>query len=210
MKICLRSLVSLAVGYLFAGTVVAASTAGPTLYQTANVWDPAVGPGERIGAAWLIREKQKIRGRMMSKVPTAGVPQTLWIVVFNNPSACAGSPCMDTDIGNAAVGASVFNGSGAISAADGNGSGVFNVDFELPAGQLPDGLFVLVGDPKGLHRGRGFGAEVHLIIDEHPLPADSWISDLTTTHFPGAGPNSTVAVAILLGCSSKSCPASVL
>ena len=110
------------------------------------------------------------------------------------------------------MGASVFNGSGAISAADGSGYGVFNVDFELPAGQLPEGLFLLVGDPKGLHRGRGVGAEVHLIIDEHPLPAqgDSWIPDLTTTHFPGAGPNTTVAVAIFLGCAGKSCPPSVL
>jgi len=213
MKLLLRLSSSLAVGCLLAGMAMSASADRPTLYQTANVWNPAGGPEDRVGAAWLIRDQQNIRGRIMSRVPAAGLPETLWIVVFNNPAACAASPCMDTDIPNPAVGASVFNGSGAIGAADGSGGyGVFNVDFELPAGQLPDGLFLLVGDPKGLHRGRGVGAEVHLIIDEHPLPAqgDSWIPDLTTTHFPGAGPNTTVAVAIFLGCSGESCPPSVL
>lgn len=218
MKFVVKTLTLFSVGCVLAGITSSASATNkghhPTArYQTANVWAPP-SPETRIGAAWLIREKQRIRGRIMSKVPNSGFPQTLWIVVFNNPAACASSPCADTDIANPAVKASVFNGSGAISASDGNGGhGVFNVDFELLDKPLPKGLFLLVGDPKGLYPWRGYRAEVHLIIDEHPLPGlgESWIPDLTTTHFPGAGPNTTVAVAIFLGCRnrSKSCPESV-
>ena len=182
-------------------------------HQTANVFDAAAGPGVRLGAAWLVRTRNEIRGRYMAYVPTAGDPYTLWMVVFNSPSECATSPCSSADIANPAVRASVFNASGAISADNGVGGGVIDIDFERLAGRLPSGLFLLAGDTRGLRRGRGFGAEVHLVVDQHPSitpGADSWIADLTTTHFPGQGPNTTASVAIFLPCPTSICPASVL
>jgi hypothetical protein len=184
-----------------------------TRYQTANVFDAINGPGVRLGAAWLIRSKHGIQGRIMTYVPSAGDPYTLWLVVFNRPSECATTPCSAADIANPAVDASVFNGSGAISASNGLGGGVINFDFARLAGRLPRDLFVLVGDPRGLFRNRGFAAEIHLVVDQHPpiVPgADSWIADLTTTNFPGAGPSFNVAAAIFLACPGASCPASVL
>jgi hypothetical protein len=182
-------------------------------YQTANVFDGAAGPSKRQGAAWLVRTKNEIKGRIMTNVPSAGDPYTLWLVVFNNPSECATLPCSGADIANPAVAASVYNGSGAISASNGLGGGVINIDFRRLAGKLPTDLFLLAGDPRGLIRNRGFTAEVHLVVDQHPSiapGADSWIADLTTTHPPGGGPNTRAAVSIFLGCPDPSCPASVL
>lgn len=193
--------------------VQSALTYLPTRYQTANVFDPTVGPSVYQGAAWLKRSKNGIQGRIMANVPTAGDPYTLWVVVFNKPQYCAAMPCAPSDIANEAVHASVFNGSGAISAANGNGGGVFNVDFEVVAGNLPNDLFILAGDLRGLLRDRGFGAEVNLVIDQHPsiTPGSmSWISDLTTTNFPGGGPNVGHGVAIFVACPATSCPDSLL
>ncbi len=179
-------------------------------YQTSNVIDAAAG--FRKGAAWLIRSKNGIDGRIMSNVPTAGDPYTLWVIVFNNPAACDG-PCDDPDVGNPAVRASVFNGTGAISADNGNGGGVVNLDFSIVGGNLPGDLFILIGEGSGLGRNKGFDAQVVLIIDQHPpiVPGDAeWITDLTTTNFPGAGPAVNNAVAVFLPCPDSSCPASVL
>lgn len=182
----------------------------PRRYQTANVFDAAAGPGLRQGAAWLLRSRNEVSGRIMANVPTAGDPYTLWLIVFNNPGACDG-PCDDPDIGNPATGASIFNGSGAISADNGHGGGVINIDFSVPTGNLPDGLFTMVGD--GIDRWNGFGAQVTLVIDQHPpiTPGGvSWIGDLTTTNPPGMGPAVNVAVAVFAPCTNGSCPPSVL
>ena len=190
----------------------ASSSHGPLRYQTANVFDTAVGPGRRLGASWLIRSRNHIRGRIMTNVPTAGDAYTLWAIVFNNPSACDG-PCNDPDIANPKVRASVYNASGAISSSNGLGGGVVNIDFEMDGGKLPNDLFVLVGEPRGLLRNRGFRAEVHLVVDQHPpiaIGGDSWIADLTTTNFPGTGPVVSVAASILVACTERSCPESVL
>lgn len=184
----------------------------PRRYQTANVFDAASGPGVRKGAAWMIRSKNGITGRIMTKVPTAGDPYTLWFVVFNNPAACEG-PCDDPDLANPDVGGSVFNASGAISASDGNGGGVVNIDFSVVAGNLPNDLFILIGEGGGLRRNHGYDAQVVLVVDQHPNiqpGTDSWIGDLTTTKFPMAGPAVSTAFAIFAPCPDSSCPDSVL
>ena len=183
-----------------------------TRFQTANVFSPATGPGVRQGAAWLVRSKNGLKGRMMTNVPTAGDPYTLWVAVFTNPSKCATSPCTPADSTNPEVKASVFNGSGAISSDNGKGGGVVNIDFSTLAGRLPNGLFVLEGNKNGALRNKVYSAEVHVVIHQHPAIAPgamSWISDLTTT-VAGGGPNKAVAVGIFSACPTTTCPASVL
>lgn len=204
------------------GTVLLAASAYADhgRYQTSNAVDLSGAGNDYTGAAWLIRTEDGVSGRVMSEVSTAGDPYTLWVIVFNNPAECAGSPCGEADLGNPAVGGSVFSGTGAISAADGQlkkngkpaGGGVVNFDFQVPAHPLPNGLFKLFGDPAGLHAGNGYGAEIHLIIDKHPsIPAGMpWINDLTTTNFPGAGPATNDVVAVFLACPDDACPAGVL
>lgn len=189
-------------------------------YQTANVIDATAANQGYVGAAWIMRTADGIRGSIMARTSSGeGNPYTLWIVVFNNPEACEGG-CDGSDLGNANVGGSVFNGGGAIVGPGGSlnpngkpaGGGAVKIDFNIPAHALPDGLFLLVGDPAGLYEGNGYDAEVHLVIDRHPMPGPgmSWIPDLTTTNFPGQGPASNDSFAVFVPCPDESCPDSVL
>lgn len=188
-------------------------------FQSSDVIDVTGMDSFYQGGAWLVRSEDEIEGRIVSKVTTAGDPYTIWAVIFNNPEECAAVPCADTDIANEAVNASVHFATSSISAADGGletngkpaGGGVINMDFEFEAGSLPDGLFVLVGNPDGLAEGNGYGAEIHLVVDNHPPIPDgmSWLPDLTTTNFPGAGPATNERAAIFLACNSAPCPGSV-
>jgi hypothetical protein len=204
------------------GTVLLAATAYADhgRYQTSNVVDASGANKGYVGAAWLMRTEDGVRGRVMTQVSTAGDPYTLWIVVFNNPAACGDDGCGEDDLLTAEVGASVFNGTGAISAPDGQlknngkpaGGGVVNFDFVIPAHPLPKDLFLLFGDPDGLYASNGYGAEIHLVIDKHPSigPGMSWLNDLTTTNFPGAGPAVNDSFAVFLACPNDTCPDGVL
>ena len=211
------TILSIAAGAIL---LAAAAQAEHGRYQTSNVVDASGANKGYVGAAWLMRTGEAVRGRIMTRVSTAGDPYTLWIVVFNNPAACGEDGCGEDDLGVAEVGASVFNGGGAISAPDGqlkeNGKpavgGVINFDFNLPAHPLPSGLFVLFGDPDGLYAGNGYGAEIHLVVDKHPSiqPGMSWVNDLTTTNFPGMGPATNDSFAVFLACPNADCPDGVL
>ena len=159
------------------------------------------------GAATLLRSKNRLQGRVMVNVATAGDPYTVWWVVFNNPEKCTYQPCTVgenplTDLLNPAVGVSIFSAGGAISAANGasEGSlGVINLDVKTVGGRHPNGLFVLNwvdGTPFGnsMRRNNGFGAEVHLVVDRHP-ELNSWVEELTTTNW---GPNSNHRAAVFV------------
>jgi len=203
------------------GTLLLAATAAAdhNRLQTSNVVDASPANKGYVGAAWLMRTEDGIRGRIMTQVSTAGDPYTLWIVVFNNPAACVGG-CGEDDLPTAEVGASVFNGTGAISSPDGQlkkngkpaGGGVINMDFVIPAHPLASGQFLLFGDPDGLHAGNGYGAEIHLVVDKHPSigPGMSWVNDLTTTNLPGLGPAVNDSFAVFLACPDPECPDGVL
>ena len=116
----------------------------PTVYQSADMFDAFTGANT--GAATVTRSRNGISGRVMTNVETPGDPYTLWVIVFNNPGACAVPfECfgpVDTGSPEAieATGAVAFNGNGAISTANGDGGGVVNIDFNFVAGNLPDGL----------------------------------------------------------------------
>ena len=147
------------------------------------------------GAATLVRSRNAIRASVSTLVASAGIPYTVWIVVFNRPDQCDGA-CSEPDLLNPKVKGAVYFGAGAISVADGNGGGVLNVSFESIASRIPKGTFRL-DDPlepdslffdRGIKRNNGLHAEIHLVVDEHPLPNNGWVGDLTTTNLPGAGP----------------------
>jgi hypothetical protein len=204
------------------GVVLLAATASAEhgRYQTSNVVDATAANQGYVGAAWLMRTADGIRGRIMAKTSSGeGNPYTLWIVVFNNPEHCVDG-CNGADLANAEVGGSVYNGSGAIVGPGGNlktngkpgEGGVINLDFSIAAHPLPNGLFLLAGDPNGLYQGNGYEAEIHLVIDRHPMPGPgmSWIPDLTTTNFPNQGPATNDSFAVFVPCPDESCPDSVL
>ncbi len=135
-----------------------------------------------------------VDGRVMVKVDKANTPYTIWWIVFNRPRHCAGylnvpkDPCGLPDLFNPLVQAAVFNASGAISAAAGEG-GVINVDVELIAGEgsnkghapfppFPPGSGL--PDINGvLKPGNGCRAEIHMEGNEHADFNADWVEELT-------------------------------
>ncbi len=141
--------------------------------------------GSRHGAAWLKRTRHGIKGRIMTNVDTAGDPYSVWFVIFNKSKYCATSPCSADDLppngGDPRINVAVYNATGAISASDGKGGGVINADFTAVAGKTPDGICCF----GKLARRNGLKAEVHIVVDKHPMAPDVvdpffWVTHLTT------------------------------
>ncbi|MEM6710191.1 MAG: hypothetical protein AAF648_15535 [Pseudomonadota bacterium] len=203
----------LTVSFVTATALVALLGSSPTahaggkpvkrVFQSADMISLQSGQPE--GAATLIRKRNRIEGRVMVNVETAGDPYTVWWVVFNRPEKCRYTPCTVIppeegggvyveDLLNPETGVAIFSAGGAISAANGrpegaDSRGVINLDIKTLAGRKPEGLFVLEtffdGTPFPLDRllwGNGLRAEIHLIVDRHPELV-SWSEDLTTTNW---------------------------
>lgn len=136
--------------------------ARPPVYQTVNV--VAFATGMPVGGAGTVfRTRQSVDARIATSGLDLNAAYTVWWVVFNNPGACD-APCNEPDLFNPAVDASVFYAAGFISGADGTG----NVTAHLDAGRLPSGIDVLpVGTGRGLRRGNGLRAEIHMVIRSH-------------------------------------------
>lgn len=178
--------------FLFAASIAVADR----VFQTAEmiVGDTFENAGQAEGAAWLRRSPTRVDGRVMVKVDKADIAYSIWWVVFNHPENCDQVPpsacnVLDVVLNKDSVGAAVFNASGAISAAAGDG-GVINVDIELNAregsnkGHAPfppippeSGLPFL--DLNGvLKKKNGCGAEIHIDVNEHSVFGD-WVTELT-------------------------------
>lgn len=160
------------------------------IFQTATVL-PNGSSAE--GAAWLKRTKNSVDGRVMVKVDKANTPYTIWWVVFNNPNRCSDMSCGENDVftadGGKAAQVAVYNASGAISAASGEGGGVINVDLSTIAGEgagrgtqngpIPPGMSETPPFfQRVLQKGHGLCAEIHLDINEHEFNGD-WVQELT-------------------------------
>jgi hypothetical protein len=124
------------------------------------IWDPTAATG----TSTLIRTDSGISASLRTSELPPGTANTLWFVVFNNPSACATRPCLAPDLFNPAVqgdflygGGNIVGGSGSsgfgghLPVGDNSGSG----HLEIGTGGLAVGLL----DPRG--------AEVHLLVHSH-------------------------------------------
>jgi hypothetical protein len=159
----------------------------PRVFQTSPVWNGASGAED--GAAWLRRSKDRVDGRIMTTVDTAGAPYSVWWVIFNNPAGCT-DPCGPDDVFNASGGAeadvAVFNASGAISASDGDGNAVINLDLSVIGGEgSGNGSQFAPCPPEAcpffhrvLKKNNARCAEIHLDIQVHVMDTD-WVSELT-------------------------------
>ncbi len=156
----------------------------PRVFQTAEVQPSADGIAAE-GAAWLKRSKNRVDGRVMAKVDKPNTPYSIWWVIFNNPDGCI-DVCGPGDLmadGGIAADVAIFNASGAISAASGDGGGVINVDISVigresagngsqgPAAPVP----VLLNK---FRKNNGLCAEIHVDINEHEFDGD-WVAELT-------------------------------
>jgi hypothetical protein len=110
------------------------------------------------------------------------------VVVFNEPDACGG-PCGPTNLGNPAARASVFYAAGFVTGDDGVG----NVTAHLDDGPLPIGVEVTPdGTVRGLDRGNGFAAEIHVVLRSHGAPVVGQTAEQIAS-FNGACPPNTCA-----------------
>ncbi|MEH6610782.1 MAG: hypothetical protein V7696_15550 [Halioglobus sp.] len=176
----------------------------PRLFQDSPVLVPIVNGDDvtyqTVGAAWLKRSKNRIDGRIMTTVATAGIPYTVWWVVFNNPAGCTG-PCGMPSLadGGAAADVAVFNASGAISGVDDmSAGGIINLDLSVIGREgTGRGSQSLSSEfPPFFHRvlnkNNALCAEIHLDINIHNIGNREdldwdWVSELTTPAPPGNG-----------------------
>ncbi|MGH2436625.1 MAG: hypothetical protein ACRDFA_06505, partial [bacterium] len=132
-------------------------------YQTANLFQVGSPTNLLGGGATLFRSKQ----RLVMRIATSGLDlnsaYTVWWVVFNNPAGCSAPGCGQDDLANPAARPSVFYAAGFVTGIDGTG----NVSAAVDAGPLAEGIDIEAG--RGLRRGYGFRAEVHLVIRTHGM-----------------------------------------
>ena len=152
--------------------------AGETTYQTADFHTFPDGVGVVPGAGTMMRSKQGVDVRLATGGLDADSAYTVWWVVWNDPSICAGTPCGLGDLG--APGNSVFYAAGFVT----GGDGTVNLTVSLDSGALPSGIDVLI-DGGGLKEGNGFDAEIHMIVQSHGHHLEGMVSD-QIGHFLGA------------------------
>ena len=124
------------------------------------------------GTAKIVRTNKGISGNFSSSLSNSegsaeGLAVTLWLIIFNNPGACATSPCGESDLFNPDVMADAVYGAGNI--VDDSEEASFG--FSLKAGDNSGSIAALCGlpsndgEPWGLIYPRG--AEVHYVLRLH-------------------------------------------
>lgn len=159
-----------------------AAADGGRVMQVVQVNNLEPGGSGATGAAWLKRGNNEIEARIMTDVGMAGYPITIWFLIWADPGSCM-NPFYDGEgnllglcdptMGDGALLTAVLNMSGAISASDGDGSGVINVNAHLVAGEEAGGDYCCFGM---LPPGKGKTSEIHMVVEKHPLP-DKPLSD---------------------------------
>jgi hypothetical protein len=133
-----------------------------------------------VGSTQLVRGSNGINFTLATTGLEPGYAYTLWVVVFNDPSACTAptpfSLCSDPDVGNAAAMPDVIYGTGHIAGGSGeatfagrrsggDGSGSISAPVGLPAFGLLDPA----------------GAEILLVVHEHGPKLSQYMPDMTKT-----------------------------
>ena len=168
-------------------TVFASALAASALVAlSAGATPPAEEPVHRfadavvVGSSALERGPNGISFRLWTTELQRGYAYTLWVVVFNNPSACTAptpfSLCSDPDVGNAAAMPDVLYGTGHVVGGSGmvtfaghrsvgDGSGSISAPIGLPAFGLVDAA----------------GAEILLVVHEHGPLLPAYLPDQIQT-----------------------------
>ncbi len=137
-----------------------------------------------MGAASLTRSRNGVTVRAhMAADP--GETFTVWAVVFNNPGACAASPCGEPDLGKLDVGGNVIRIAGGIAGGDG-----LHVAGRLKEGDVSEAL--IPGAPALMD---AMAAEIHFIYRSHGPKIPTEIDDQIMTVFGGCATNACVDVA---------------
>ena len=130
--------------------------------STADVYSPKTS--EVSGSSTLYRTDNTITATLETTGLIAGHAYTLWVLVFNQPENCGGSPCALSDLKNVPAKAEMLGGSGLV--ADMNGKGTFSCNIMENDGtsSINDSLGMPI-DVGGIWDAQT--AEVHLIVRSH-------------------------------------------
>ncbi len=170
------------------GVPLTANADPRSTYQTADFHTFPDGVGITSSAGTMIRSKKAVDVRMAMSGLDANSSYTTWWVVWNDPSACATNPCSVGDLG--APGNSIFYAAGFVT----DGGGTANLSVHMKSGKLPNGLTVLI--PGGLHKGNGFGAEIHMIVQWHGSILPGSVSEQIGMFEGACNPNCVDQIAI--------------
>lgn len=159
---------------------------GSTDRSTAGVnWHPQQASQGNEGAvddatATLVRNDNGISYQLHTNSLTPNSAYTLWVVVINNPGACATTPCGPSDIlGNAATGSQVLFGTGSVAGASGKATFAGGLQEGDVPGWLPDRTF----DDAGT-------AEIHLVLNDHGPRNPAQMPDMIQTYRGGCSDDS--------------------
>jgi hypothetical protein len=128
--------------------------------------------GDSAGSSRIVRTDSGISGNVSTSLVNdearaKGLAVTLWIVVFNDPGACATSPCTDVDLFNPDVMPDVLFGSGNVV----GGSEKITLGYHRNAGDNSGSIADLFGMPT--NDGEPWGlidpreAEIHYVVRSH-------------------------------------------
>lgn len=161
--------------------------------QSADVFITNGVPAAPWGTATIRRGPQGVQVQLRVTDPAVqaaleGMAITVWLASFNNPSACAATPCAVADLGNPLTGGFVQRVGGRVL-----GNGPINLavnaregDTSTKLGGTADGLVDAETD------------EIHVVIRSHGPPIPGLVDEQIHTVGGGCGINvcSDVAVAI--------------
>ena len=129
--------------------------------------------GAPAGSSTIVRNDSGISGTYSASLSNTvasadGLAVTLWVVVFNDPSACDTDPCTDLDLFNPEVMPDVLYGAGNVV----DDSEIGSYGFHRKAGDNSGSIATLFGMPTDVN-GQPFGlkyprsAEIHYVLRTH-------------------------------------------
>jgi hypothetical protein len=131
------------------------------------------GPVDGASAS-LVRNANGASFHLTTHSLTAGNAFTLWLVVINNPEACANTPCTAPDIFNPATESQVRFAAGHVAGGSGRGTFAGSVKEGTLSGWLPDRSF---DDASSV--------EVHLVINDHGPKLPEYMPGMIHTYRGG-------------------------
>ena len=141
--------------------------------QSGNPHLSLVGEGT---TGQLVRRESGISYSMQTSGLRPGHAYTVWVVIINNPAACAASPCSPADILlNAATQSTVVYGTGHVVGE----SGMAGFGGSLRTGDLPSGWIAGGGLRNPL------GAHVHLVLNDHGPVLTEYMPEMIQTYRAG-------------------------
>jgi hypothetical protein len=167
-------------------------------------WWDAAAP---VGSSTIVRNDNGISSTYSASLSNSvasadGLAVTLWVVVFNDPGACATDPCTDSDLFDPDVMPDVLYGAGNVV----DDSEIASFGFHRKAGDNSGSIATLFGMPTD-NNGQPFGlkyprsAEIHYVLRTHGPKDPMYMPSQIHTYgggcvdfapfgyFPPTGPN---------------------